>query len=40
MPRKRHPNADIEDALRQVEKSGWRVELSAKGHAWGRINCS
>lgn len=39
--RPRHPNKDIEKALRYAENLGWRVEKSAGGHAhvWGRVLC-
>ena len=36
--RNRHPNKDIEDALRHAEMSGWRVEVGGS-HAWGKIFC-
>ena len=41
MPRKRHPNRDIEAALRALEAMGWSVD-EAKGrsaHAWGFALC-
>jgi hypothetical protein len=38
MPRKRHANKDIEDALAHAESQGWRIEKS-RGHAWGRMYC-
>uniref|UniRef100_A0A7C1T190 Uncharacterized protein n=1 Tax=Agrobacterium albertimagni TaxID=147266 RepID=A0A7C1T190_9HYPH len=36
--RRRHPNKDIEQALRYAEAEGWRVEVGGS-HAWGRIYC-
>ena len=38
MSRSRHPDPDIEDAVRYAETAGWRVRMS-KGHAWGRLFC-
>jgi hypothetical protein len=38
MPRRRHANKDIEDALAHAESQGWRIEKS-RGHAWGRMYC-
>ncbi|MDI9244537.1 hypothetical protein [Marinobacter sp. CHS3-4] len=38
MPRKRHSNKDIEDALTHAESQGWRIE-KGRGHAWGRMYC-
>ena len=34
MPRKRHANKDIEEAVAHAELHGWRIEIR-KGHAWG-----
>ena len=36
--RRRHPNKEIEDALRHAETEGWRVEVGGS-HAWGRMFC-
>lgn len=36
--RPRHPDAEIERAVRHAEALGWRVEIS-RGHAWGRLYC-
>ena len=38
MPRRRHPNKEIEAAVRYAEALGWRFEKS-HGHAWGHILC-
>ena len=38
MPRKLHPNKDIEAVLRYAEDRGWTV-VPKGGHAWGRIKC-
>ena len=38
MARPRHPNKDIEAAIRHAEARGWICALS-KGHAWGRLRC-
>ncbi|WMD23642.1 hypothetical protein RAS12_04440 [Achromobacter seleniivolatilans] len=38
MVRPLHPKKEIESALRQAERQGWRVKQSI-GHAWGRIYC-
>ncbi|TYC57557.1 hypothetical protein FMN52_13475 [Marinobacter sp. BW6] len=38
MPRKRHANKDIEEAVAYAELHGWRIEIR-KGHAWGRMYC-
>lgn len=37
--RSRHPKKQIEKAVQYAESLGWRVELSKKGHAWGRLYC-
>ena len=41
MTRPKHPNKDIEKALRYSEEKGWRVAKSQGGtaHPWGRIYC-
>lgn len=40
MPRKRHPDRDIEKALQYAERRGWRIEVSSgHAHAWGRMFC-
>lgn len=36
--RPRHPNKEIEAAVRHAEKHGWIWQL-APGHAWGRLQC-
>ena len=38
MARERHPNQDIEKALRYAESKGWQV-CKRSGHAWGRMYC-
>jgi len=38
-PRPRHPNKEIEAAVRYAEAAGWRYR-EAKGHAWGRLLCA
>lgn len=39
MSRRRHPNKDIEEAVRYAEASGWKVRLAKRGHAWGQMFC-
>ncbi|MFW5655499.1 MAG: hypothetical protein ACOCYW_07620 [Roseicyclus sp.] len=41
MARRRHPDKDIEAALREMEAIGWRVEAAKGGsaHAWGFVLC-
>lgn len=40
MPRRRHPDREIEMALQYAEAHGWRVETSSgHAHAWGRMYC-
>ena len=36
MPRSRHPNKEVEEALSEAEEKGWRFRKM--GH-WGRIFC-
>lgn len=36
--RPKHPKAPVE-AIRYAEQLGWRVEVSKKGHGWGRLMC-
>ncbi|WP_448215322.1 hypothetical protein [Endozoicomonas sp. 2B-B] len=38
MPRKKHPNKEIEAALKYAESKGWRIEVGCS-HAWGRLYC-
>lgn len=38
MQRKRHPQKEIEAALRHAESKGWRVEVGGS-HAWGKMYC-
>ena len=35
---KKHPNKEIQTALKYAEKKGWRIELGGS-HAWGKIYC-
>jgi len=36
----RHPNKDIELAIRYAEDCGWRYKASGKSsHAWGKLMC-
>jgi len=35
----RHPNKEIEAALKYARSKGWIVAKSAKGHCWGIIRC-
>ncbi|MCY3921375.1 MAG: hypothetical protein OXG27_03145 [Chloroflexi bacterium] len=38
--RERHSKKEIEDALREAEQLGWRVErLRGRQHRWGRLLC-
>ena len=38
MPRRRHPDRDVENALKYAEQHGWRIHvLSGHAHAWGRM---
>lgn len=39
MARNRHPNKEIENAVRYAEQRGWTVRPSS-GHAWGRLYCA
>ena len=42
MPRKRHPNKQIDAALKELESAGWTV-VEAKGrsaHSWGFVLCA
>jgi hypothetical protein len=38
MGRPRHPNKQIERAVRYAESLDWSVEIS-NGHAWGHLLC-
>lgn len=38
MPRSRHPDKDIEAALRFAESRGWWLRIGGS-HAWGRMYC-
>lgn len=36
--RKKHPNKEIEKAIRYAERLGWRYRRAGKSaHAWGRL---
>ena len=38
--RKKHPNKEIEAALKHAEENGWLVQKSGKSsHAWGKLLC-
>lgn len=38
--RRRHPNKEIEAAVRHAEDHGWKcVLVSGSGHAWGKLRC-
>jgi len=37
MPRSRHPNKEVEEAVQYAESQGWTVRM--QGH-WGRIYCA
>jgi len=38
--RPKHPNKEIEHALKYAESKGWRYHQSGNSaHAWGRILC-
>ena len=40
MSRKKHPNKDIEKALKHAESKGWTVEKhNGSGHCWGVMYC-
>ena len=40
MNRKKHPNKDIEEAVKYAESMGWRYKASGdSAHAWGRLLC-
>jgi hypothetical protein len=34
----RHPKKEVQDAVEEAERLGWRFEASG-GHAWGRGYC-
>ena len=38
MPRPRHPNKEIEAALKYAEARDWRIQVGG-AHAWGFILC-
>jgi len=39
MPRSRHPDKEIEEAVAYAEQQGWTVK-PVKGHAWGSLYCA
>ena len=36
----RHPNKEIEAALKYAKSKAWSVVKSSKGHCWGMIRCA
>lgn len=38
MSRNKHPNKNIEEAIRYAESHGWRIETGGS-HAWGQMYC-
>ncbi|WP_082491157.1 hypothetical protein [Duganella sp. Leaf126] len=38
MARNRHPNKEVEQAIRHAEHHGWRVMVGGS-HAWGKLYC-
>lgn len=36
--RPRHPNKEIEAAVKYAEAHGWTCQI-ASGHAWGQLRC-
>ena len=40
MPRKKHPNKHIEEALQYAESKDWKIEKSSgHAHSWGKMYC-
>ena len=40
MTRSKHPNKEIEEAIKYAEEHGWTYKSSGKSaHAWGRLLC-
>jgi hypothetical protein len=40
VPRRRHPDRSVEDALSYAEDHGWRVELlGPRAHGWAKLFC-
>ena len=40
MKRSKHPNKEIERAVKYAESKGWRYQQSGNSaHAWGRLLC-
>ena len=37
-PRAKHPNKEIDAAVKYAESNGWQVKKST-GHAWGALFC-
>ncbi len=35
----RHPDPHLQAVIEYAVSKGWRVKLSKKGHAWGRLLC-
>jgi hypothetical protein len=38
MGRRKHPNKEVEAALKHAESRGWEVEPGGS-HAWGKVYC-
>ncbi|MDO8270699.1 MAG: hypothetical protein Q7U82_02095 [Gammaproteobacteria bacterium] len=38
MARLKHPNKEVEAALRHAEVNGWRI-VTGGSHAWGKMYC-
>lgn len=38
MPRKKHPDKEVEKALQYAESAGWTI-IEGGGHAWGKLRC-
>jgi len=38
MARSRHPNKDIEKAVKYAEENGWTL-IKGAGHCWGKLRC-
>ncbi len=34
MARNRHPDKDVEKALKEIESLGWRIIVKGRGHPW------
>jgi len=38
MTRPKHPNKEIDSAIKYAEENGWHIKLS-NGYCWGRLLC-